>query len=149
MKAKYVHTNIVARDWKSLSEFYINVFGCRFKPPARDLKGKWLDNATSLKNAGIRGVHLLLPGYGIGGPTLEIFQYSKSRIAGKKTINRPGFAHIAFAVDDVNRALKKVLKHGGGTAGRIVRTTIEGAGEIEFVYARDPEGNVIELQKWK
>ncbi len=71
---KYVHTNIVAEDWKKLAHFYIDVFQCRIKPPERDLSGEWLDTLTSIKNVVIKGVHLELPGY-IDGPTLEIFSY--------------------------------------------------------------------------
>jgi predicted enzyme related to lactoylglutathione lyase len=63
-------------------------------------------------------------------------------------LNRPGFAHIAFAVKNVAKALEKVERHGGGRAGQVVSTAIEGVGSINFVYARDPEGNIIELQKW-
>jgi len=44
---KYVHTSIVARDWTSLSQFYIKALGCTRKPPERNLKGAWLDKATS------------------------------------------------------------------------------------------------------
>lgn len=149
MKARFVHTNIVARDWKLLSHFYVEVFGCKPKPPARNLRGDWLDRATSLKDAAIRGIHLRLPGYGKESPTLEIFQYSRVTGRTTKVVNRPGFAHIAFSVNNVSKALKKVVENGGSSVGEIVRITIKGAGKIEFVYARDPEGNIIELQKWK
>ena len=149
MKAKYVHTNIVAKDWRALANFYINVFGCKPKPPERNLKGKWLDSATSLMNAHARGIHLYLPGYAANGPTLEIFQYSRAAKRKKKLINRPGFTHIAFSVKDVRQALQNVINHGGGKIGNVVRTNIRGAGKIEFVYACDPEGNIIELQRWE
>lgn len=72
---RYAHTNIAARDWKKLSTFYIHVFGCIVKPPERKLSGDWLDQATGLAKAELEGVHLLLPGYGDNGPTLEIFSY--------------------------------------------------------------------------
>jgi len=65
---RYAHTNIVARDWKKLSDFYINVFNCSVKPPKRNLSGNWLDQATGLSNAKLEGVHLLLPGHGENGP---------------------------------------------------------------------------------
>ena len=48
----------------------------------RDLSGEWLDRATGLKNAHIKGIHLRLPGYGEGGPTLEIFQYDPAKSSG-------------------------------------------------------------------
>ena len=36
---RYVHTNLIARDWKKLAKFYVKVFGCKLKPPERNLKG--------------------------------------------------------------------------------------------------------------
>lgn len=41
--AKFVHTNLIAQNWKRLAEFYEEVFGCRPLPPERRLKGQWLD----------------------------------------------------------------------------------------------------------
>jgi predicted enzyme related to lactoylglutathione lyase len=147
---KYVHTNLVAQDWKKLVKFYVTVFGCKLKPPERSLKGNWLDELTSLKNARVNGIHLHLPGFDNSGPTLEIFQYYPK--AGKQRspkINQPGFAHIAFAVRNVKQMLGKVKRNGGSSVGTLVSTIIEGVGRINVVYARDPEGNVIELQKWE
>jgi lactoylglutathione lyase len=148
MSLKFVHTNLVAKDWKSLADFYIKVFECHPKPPERDLQGQWLDQATNLNNAHIRGVHLVLPGYPDDPLTLEIFQYSEELPEQLKVVNRPGFGHIAFAVDDVAKILAEVIENGGGRVGELVATDIDGAGWINFVYARDPEGNIIEIQKW-
>jgi lactoylglutathione lyase len=145
---RFVHTNIVARDWKKLADFYVKALGCKRKPPERDLKGAWLDQATSLRGAHIKGAHLTLPGYGATGPTLEIFQYAREKSGGHPAVNRPGFGHIAFAVGDVAKALQKVERCGGGRVGAAVSTHITGVGHIDFVYARDPEGNIIELQRW-
>ena len=71
MTIKYVHTNLVAKNWQGLAAFYVRVLGCKVKPPERNLKGEWLDLLTALKNVHIRGIHLLLPGFGGNGPTLE------------------------------------------------------------------------------
>ena len=81
-------------------------------------------------------------------PTLEIFQYTHHETAQETVANRPGFGHIAFAVDDVQTAYDAVLAAGGRKLGDIVSVEIPGAGKITFVYAADPEGNIIELQKW-
>ena len=62
--------------------------------------------------------------------------------------NETGYGHIAFEVVDVAEALNAVLDHGGRALGRITRAHIAGTGDVEIVYARDPEGNVIELQAW-
>jgi predicted enzyme related to lactoylglutathione lyase len=146
--AKYVHTNLIAHDWKRLADFYTRVFGCNLVLPERDLEGQWLDDATSIPHARIRGAHLRLPGYGNAGPTLEIFQYDSELEKPSTAVNRPGFGHIAFAVDDVDAARDAVVSEGGRAVGEIVSVDISGAGKIRFVYVADPEGNVIELQQW-
>jgi len=145
---RYVHTNVVASDWRKLAGFYTRVFGCKPVPPGRDLTGDWLDGLTSLKNARIRGIHLRLPGHGAAGPTLEIFEYAPKKAAGLPCVNRPGFAHIAFSVPDVKKTLLAVKRCGGSSVGSRVEAAIEGVGWIDVVYARDPEGNIIELQRW-
>jgi predicted enzyme related to lactoylglutathione lyase len=149
MSAKYVHTNLVARDWRKLSAFYVAVFGCMPKPPERNLSGEWLDKATSLKDASIRGMHFQLPGCGADGPTLEIFQYAENEANENKRPNIEGFSHIAFAVDDVEAYLTLIVKNGGSSVGEVVKTEVAGVGAIHFAYARDPEGNIIEVQKWE
>jgi predicted enzyme related to lactoylglutathione lyase len=148
MKAKYKHTNIVARDWRKLAEFYERVFGCNVVPPERANIGEWVERSTGVPGAEVRGVHLQMPGYGDDGPTLEIFQYNRAEERTKTAINRPGLAHLAFEVDDVEAARDAVLAAGGGRVGDIVTAEISGAGRITFVYLTDPEGNIIELQKW-
>jgi len=55
---------------------------------------------------------------------------------------------IALAVADVTAAQDAVVAAGGGTVGDLVSVDIPGVGRLSFVYATDPEGNVIELQQW-
>jgi predicted enzyme related to lactoylglutathione lyase len=148
MNIKYVHTNLIARDWQKLASFYIVVFGCKAKQPERDLKGKWVDSLTSLKGAHIRGIHLLLPGFDKNGPTLELFQYSTKKRTKIPQTDQPGYGHIAFSVNDVAQIIKKVTHNGVSLVGKRISATIEGVGALDVVYARDPEGNIIELQKW-
>jgi predicted enzyme related to lactoylglutathione lyase len=148
IRAEYVHTNLIARDWKRLVQFYSEVFRCEPKPPERDMSGAWLDQLTSLQNAHLSGVHLQFFGYGGNGPTLEIFSYDQLVEPELPSANQWGFAHIAFAVDDVDEALQAVVAAGGSTVGNIVTTKVDGIGVLRVVHARDPEGNIVELQKW-
>jgi catechol 2,3-dioxygenase-like lactoylglutathione lyase family enzyme len=148
LSARFAHTNIVAQDWKRLAEFYQQVFTCVPVPPERNLSGQWVEDATSVPGAQIRGTHLRLPGYGGGGPTLEIFEYNRQEERPTTAINRPGLAHIAFMVDDVQAARDAVITAGGKDWGKMVSVEIPGAGSITFVYVTDPEGNIIELQRW-
>ncbi len=146
---RYAHTNIAARDWKKLSNFYINVFGCTVKPPERKLSGDWLDQATGLSNAELEGVHLLLPGHGDCGPTLEIFSYKDTHETEAIMANHAGFTHIAFEVEDVDKTLNAAMKNGGKLLGKTTEKAVEGVGLLTFLYFRDPEGNIVEIQSWK
>ena len=145
---KYKHTNIVAKDWKALAKFYEEVFGCVRVPPERHLSGEWLEKGTGVKGAEISGAHLRLPGYGEQGPTLEMFQYTRNETKPPSLANREGFGHIAFEVQDVEKVMGQVLAHGGKKVGEVSTTEVSGVGKLTVVYVADPEGNIIELQKW-
>jgi predicted enzyme related to lactoylglutathione lyase len=144
---KYIHTNIIAKDWKRLAVFYETVFACERIPPERDLKGEWADAVTGIPGVRIRGAHLKLPGYDEDGPTLEIFEYNSSIPVQNKTINRHGFGHVAFRVDNVDKTLDHILAEGGDKLGDPVRVAIPGVGTLTVVYTKDPEGNFVEIQE--
>ncbi|MDF9825655.1 glyoxylase I family protein [Breznakia sp. PF5-3] len=143
---RYIHTNIVAKDVEKLTTFYKTVLDCKSIKETRDLKGEWLDDLTGIEKAHIVGEHLLLPGYGSNYPTLEIFSYDELEDNDISNINKQGFAHLAFQVDDVESMVSKVIKAGGSMVGEIVKTMYPNNKEATFVYVRDPEGNIVELQ---
>ena len=144
---RYVHTNIIAKDSQKLIKFYKDVFQCRSIGETRDLCGEWLDKLTGIPNSHIVGEHLCLPGYKKDHPTLEIFSYDTMEDS-NKTINKCGIAHIAFEVDDVEKTLQLLLENGGSQIGEVVKTEYEDGRKAVFVYAADPEGNIVELQSW-
>lgn len=145
---RYVHTNLVARDWRALSAFYQRVFGCEPAGPERDLAGDWLSAGTAVSAAHLRGQHLRLPGHGARGPTLEIFEYAEVLPGLAPAANRVGLGHLAFEVDDVASATRAVIDAGGSAHGQVAVHDVPGVGRLTFVYVRDPEGNLIELQSW-
>ncbi len=143
---RYVHTNLVARDWRALAAFYQKLFGCVPVPPERDYAGPELEAGTGVPGSTLKGVHVRLPGYGDTGPTLEIYTYSRPADGPPPAVNRPGFAHLAFAVTDVEAARRQVLAAGGRAVGEVVTLTTATGTRITWCYVTDPEGNVIELQ---
>jgi predicted enzyme related to lactoylglutathione lyase len=138
---------LIAQDWRSLAHFYEEVFGCRPVPPERDLRGPRIDAGTGIAGAHIRGIHLALPGYPGEMPTLEIFQYDDEEAKLPPAPNRPGYGHIAFAVEDVARAREAVVAAGGRLIGEMVSAEIADGRTITWAYVTDPEGNIIELQR--
>ena len=148
LNAKYVHTNLIAADWRSLAAFYQSVFGCIPVPPERDYSGAKLEALTQLPGAHQRGMHLRLPGHGDGGPTLEIFELTPD-FETSRAVQRRGYGHIAFEVPDVVDAQQAVIAGGGSSIGEIVTLTRSDGWQVTLCYAADPEGNALELLMWR
>lgn len=145
MATRFGHVNVIAHDWRRLAEFYETVFGCVPVPPERDQRGEWLDRLTGVPGTHIRGVHLRLPG---GSATLEIYGYGDAAPRVSIGPNTPGFSHIAFMVDDLDAAVRRVQDGGGGEWGEAGEVDIAGIGRLRLQYLTDPEGNIIEIQQW-
>jgi catechol 2,3-dioxygenase-like lactoylglutathione lyase family enzyme len=149
MEIRYTHTNIIAKDWRKLVDFYTQVFHCVPVPPQRNQSGDWLEKGTGVKNAALQGMHLRLPGYREQGPTLEIFSYTEIIPQKPAPANRQGLGHLAFEVSDLEACLQKALEKGASKQGEISQAIVDGMGTIHFIYIADPEGNIIELQHWE
>ncbi len=92
---------------------------------------------------------MYLPGHGENPPTLEIFSYEEMHDMPDIMANYTGITHIAFEVEDVDVTMKKALENGAIKLGKIIEREIEDIGTLKFVYLRDPEGNIVEIQSWK
>ena len=146
--ARYVHTNLIARDWQALARFYQAHFGCVPVLPERNYAGRDLEAGTGVPGASLCGVHLRLPGVDAKGPTLEIFTYSRLADGAAPAANRPGFAHIAFEVTSVRAARDEIIGAGGHAVGDVVALETATGARVTWCYVTDPEGNIIELQSW-
>lgn len=149
MSVRFVHVNLTARDWRRLSRFYREVFGCVPAPPRRSQSGPELARGTGVAGATLEGEHLRLPGFAPdAGPTLEIYTYGDTLGKPPAAANRAGFGHVAFEVDDVRATLARLVAAGGRERGDVVTLAVPGRGSVTFTYALDPEENLIELQSW-
>jgi predicted enzyme related to lactoylglutathione lyase len=148
MSIAFGHINIISKDWRRLSKFYQTVFACVPVPPVRKQSGPALEGGSGVSGAELEGEHLRLPGLGDQGPTLEIYTFREQLDRPQPVPNRMGFGHIAFQVPSVAESLSRVLAEGGSAHGTIVSLPVPGKGIVTFVYAADPEGNIIELQSW-
>jgi catechol 2,3-dioxygenase-like lactoylglutathione lyase family enzyme len=146
--ARFGHVNVTGRDWRRLAAFYRDVFGCELVPPERDYRGADLAAGSGLPGAHLTGAHLRLPGHGTAGPTLEIYAYDDMAGDVDRVVNRAGWGHIAFQVPDVAAALAAVRAHGGGSVGEVVSLQTSDGRKVTWCYATDPDGNIVELQRW-
>lgn len=143
---KYLHTNIVTKNIDKLSKFYIDVFDCKVKSKGH-MKGEWLDKAVNLKDAEINSIELTLPGYSEGYPYLEIFSYSDLIEGGTKSSNTTGYTHLSFEVEDVGSIYDKAILNGAFKYGELIKKEFK-SGTLTFVYIKDPDGNIIEIENW-
>jgi catechol 2,3-dioxygenase-like lactoylglutathione lyase family enzyme len=145
---RFGHVNVIATEWRRLAAFYTDVFGCELVPPERDISGPVLEAATGHGGAHLRGAHLRLPGLGSDGPTIEIYEYDDHLPHPEPSVPRPGWNHVAFQVPDVEATLDAVVASGGGRVGEVVTTHTADGRRVTWCYATDPEGNLVELQRW-
>ena len=145
---RFFNVNIIARDWRKLAQFYIDVFKCRPRFPESVCCVKDQGAAPYDEDTDVEGIYLYLPGKYNDPPTLEIFQYMEFQ-ENERRLHKNGFGHIAFFVEDVEKTLNRVKEKGGTPLGEIVEKDIPNAGKLTFAYAKDPENNIIELQKWQ
>lgn len=148
MATRYAHVNIIAKDWRKLCDFYVQVFDCEPWSSERDHHGPHIDALIGMRGRRIQGRHLRVPGHGENGPTIEIFTCDVNGEDYPRLINRPGLAHLAFEVDDVDSKRQQIKDLGGADYGDLVTIDIAGAGKLTLIYMTDPEGNIVELQKW-
>lgn len=149
MAAIYQHTNVNSPDWEKLATFYEEVFGCVRIDPMLEFQGAFIDRAVGSKGVHLKGILLALPGYGAaGGPALEIYTQEDPDEGGPAPYRRNGFAHLGFIVDDIVKTLDSLVEHGGSKMGEI-SGHCEGdpEGLPLFVYAKDPDGNILELMQ--
>ncbi len=145
IRAQFRHTNLIARNMDRLVVFYKDVFGFEEAGPERTRSGEWLDRHTGLKDVELRVLHLRLPDAGEQGTELEIIAYNKSVPGKRPELNRFGFAHICFGVENVKEAYDAVLAAGGSHLAEIITKSTPSGGTATAVYVRDPEGNILEL----
>lgn len=149
MAIVYTHTNINTPDWEKLSQFYAKIFGMEFVPPLRDLHGEWYERVTGCDKAHVRGCHMRLPGYGENGPTIEFFTWEYPDGTPANNINGQGVGHLAFAVDDVETKVQEMIDNGGSVCGPTVKNYYATMDKtLTLCYAKDPDGNCIEIQHW-
>ncbi|MBY3464238.1 VOC family protein [Rhizobium sp. 25PS6] len=141
---KLAHINLVARDAEALAAFYVSVMNCELLRGPKVLSGEKVSRGNGLSNSEIYTIWLKFPD--LDHPFLEIHEHTVTHHRDQPRINEPGFGHMSFQVEDISDALSKIIQAGGTQIGEV---TDFGAPDEPYLiaYARDPEGNVLELEQ--
>lgn len=141
---RLLHISLTARDADALSAFYREALGFIDRRPPVRLSGEKISRGNGLPNSSIYSIWLALPGN--PGPFLEVMEYSDPLESRIPAVNEPGYAHIAFEVEDLHASIERVLRSGGTLQGKVTNFGSH-ARPYLIVYVRDPEGNIIELEQ--
>ena len=141
------HVALMVRSLDRMLPFYRDTLGFTVKKDVK-IGGAEFQAGTGLAGAAARCVHLSISGSPV---ELELFEFDPPHNEIEPTIpgiNDKGFRHIAFVVKNMKQAVAKLK-----TAGIIFHTepvrfsSPEHSKGVCFVYLRDPEGNIIELNE--
>ena len=147
--ARFGHVNVIARDWRSLADFYTRVFGCDVRAARARHRGPVLEAGTGVPGAALRGAHLRLPGLGDDRPDardLPVRDDARGRRRRRSTGPASGTSRSRCPI--VPTAREAVLAAGGGAVGEVVTTETADGRRVTWTYVTDPEGNILELQSW-
>nr|WP_246699375.1 VOC family protein [Rhizobium sp. BK538] len=141
---RLAHINLVARNAEALAAFYVNVMKCDVLREPKTLSGEKVSRGNGLSNSEIRTIWLKFPE--LERPFLEIHEHTVTHQRDQPRVNEPGFGHLAFEMEDIGDTLSNIIRSGGAQIGQI---TDFGTPERAYLiaYARDPEGNVLELEQ--
>jgi catechol 2,3-dioxygenase-like lactoylglutathione lyase family enzyme len=137
---RFDHTSFTVADIERAVAFWRDVMG--FTVADLSLReGDWLGAVVGVPGARCRIAHL----HGHGAH-LEFIQYltpAGDDVTGPP--NRPGTAHVAFLVEDIEALAARMLEAGASEQGRIARCTSGPAAGCRAVYLKDPNGIIVEL----
>ena len=124
MKSKFMYVGIRVTDLERSIDFYTNMLGMK-------VSGRSKIEQTKGETVGLQTEK--------DGFTLELNYYEKDSQYNTKYVVGEGLDHLAFKVDDLDKALEEAKKAGHRT---ILQMKADGG---QWAYIEDPDGNWIEL----
>jgi catechol 2,3-dioxygenase-like lactoylglutathione lyase family enzyme len=138
------HVNLTARDAQALASFYTQTFEFAPGRPPQRLSGDSVARGNGL--AGSDSLVIRLDLDDLGGPFLEIMEYTQTLDRPWPAVSQPGYGHLAFEVADLDQTVETVLRFCGSLQGEVTHLGPADA-IVRVVYVRDPEGNILELEE--
>lgn len=141
---KFRHVGIVVNNFEKMLDFYSNTLG--FKVLKKfEIESSDFRKGVGICNAKAKVAHLAIT----ESVDLEMFEYNENIICqNKDNANTEGFSHIALYVENLEETYKYLEDKNIEFISEPITITepITVAG-FKFVYFKDPEGNIIELNQ--
>jgi glyoxylase I family protein len=142
---RFRHVSIIVRDLEKMIDFYKDILGFslirKFNIQSEDFQ-----KGIGIADAEAQGAHLSVPDSQF---EIEMFQFKKAvYFDSMLQANTQGYRHLAFIVDNLQESYNEL--QGKGVIFQSEPITVKDPKEVagfQFVYFRDPEGNIIELNQ--
>ena len=141
---KFRHIGLVVNDFEKMLDFYSIILGFKilknFEISSSDFR-----EGVGINNAKAKVAHLQIS----EDVELEMFEYNETlRCSNKNKANAEGFRHIALFVENLNESYTYLKSKNIEFISEpiTINEPVTVAG-FKFVYFRDPEGNIIELNQ--
>ncbi|MCB1009935.1 MAG: VOC family protein [Acidobacteria bacterium] len=140
------HVGFTVPDLEEATRFFVDVIGCEYVyslGPFSD-RGEWMARHLNVHpRAVMRELRFFRCGH---GPNFEIFEYdAPDRAAAAPRNSDVGGHHLAFYVDDMERALAWLRSHDVRILGEPTTRTEGPSGGQSWVYFLTPWGMQLEL----
>jgi len=144
-KAPIIHIGITVTGIDEFVEFYSKYFGFELKRRGVFPEGFIADTPELYKlKAGSYADFAFLESP--NGIALELFKFNELLPAQQYVWNRPGYHHLCLRVPDVPALYEKMSAEGVEFYFAPKRM---GDADAHWVYLKDPDGNMLELQDTK
>lgn len=133
------HVGIVVKDLEKSLFFYRDLLGLKVVRKM-DESGSFIDTICGVKNIAVTTIKLAAD----DGSLIELlyFHSPESNKAVDKDLNRAGFAHVSFTVENIAEEYTRLNKAGVYFNSK---PQLSSDGLAKVVFCRDNEGNFIEL----
>jgi glyoxylase I family protein len=136
------HVGFSVKDIKSSVEFWTQVLGGSLLREGH-MSGPIIDEVTGARGADVKSAVISL-----AGTKIELLQYNNIELPDKPSPPYiPGYAHLAFNVNDLDGILKKAAAYGWKTPGKpqaIPSGPLQGT---RVIYLQSPDGQTLELME--
>lgn len=135
------HVALHTTNFDRMRFFYEEAFG--FTPVADEIR--WSDNAEVDALMGLRGSQARTVMLSAGTCYLELFEFAAPAPRGQGALKASDYGYTHFCVDvtDIEAEMTRLMAAGM----TFTRATAGDMGVLKFVYGRDPDGNLIEIQE--
>lgn len=144
-KSCFAHVGMTVKDIQTTVDFYAKYFG--FK---ETMRGAFPPGFFEAKPTLYKLPDGILSDFAFiespDGVTIELFGFNPQVPQEDAIWNMPGFHHIALYVPDLQKKYEEMKADGLDVNYFFLPDNMDPAGEHHWVFLRDPDGNMIELQ---